>query len=500
MRPALIVPLLLAVVLVAVCRLDLVTAQHNYIQYLARVPPSRQTRAQMRPRSPAVAVAPIAQQQTTVKQNRPATSTGPANISPRNDEQLARAVVNLALSVGQNAAEDNAPAEIFSPISIMGVLNMLLLASNGLTRTELLGALKLGDKIKINEFHRRAAAMIQNLLDPNARALDRLAWKAADCILRDEDDEEEEDLDEPITLRPKVLRIANAIFAQDSLALSGMYTKLASQLYGSQVQKVNFRDSSSAAAIANRWVREATNGKIAEIASSKFPPETTMIIASSLYFKADWMNEFTARATKAKPFFPEGTGRPSIMVDMMSLHDCLPYYFDKELDVRMIGLPYRDNATTMYVLMPQDSTRAKIRQLQRQLTATRLDSMIVKMARRTATVGLPRMQLTSETSLEKVFRRLGVKSLFSAQHSDLRQMIDQSARAKAGPLYVSHITHKVTLSVDEKGTEGAAVTATLIDRAGSAVIFVVNSPFLVYIRHDPTRLPLFYGPVFDPRG
>lgn len=421
------------------------------------------------------------------------------NYEPANDEQLSRAVVELALQIGRISADSNSPAEVFSPVSIMGVLNMLLMGSNGLTRAELFGALKLNGKTNFKRYHQRASSMLKNLLSKTPKQLDLLAWKAATCNTYDYDYEDDEP-QPPTTPKVNILSIANAIFVQNNLPINSKYQSAAMQIYGATTQKVDFRNAPAAISTINNWVNKATFGKIQQILSGTFSTDTSMIIASSLYFKATWQNEFIPKITRPKDFYPDGTNRPAIKVDMMSMIQCLPYLYDKSLGFKMIGLPYSDNATTMYVMMPENSSRAKIRDLQNQLTADKIDSMISNMKLRTATVSFPRTQLESSTNLEKSFRKLGVKSIFNVQSSDLSMMLNQNAEGGKTRLFVSQISHKVNLSVDEKGTEGAAVTMTLIDRSASAVYFNVNQPFLVYVRHDPTRLPLFYGAVFDPRG
>lgn len=420
------------------------------------------------------------------------------NIDPTNDEQLSRAVVELALQIGRISADSNSPAEVFSPVSIMGVLNMLLMGSNGQTRAELFGAINLNEKTGFRQYHGRAAGMMKNLQSKNPKQLDLLAWKSGTCNTYDYEYEDEEP-QPPTTPKVSILNIANAIFVQNNVPINPKYQSAANQYYGATTQKIDFRNAPAAISTINKWVNRATSGKIREILSGSFSTDTSMVIASSLYFKATWQNEFIPKVTRPKDFYPDGKNRPSIKVDMMSLIQCLPYIYDKSLGFKMIGLPYSDNATTMYVMLPEDSSRAKIRDLQNRLSATQIDSMITKMNLRTATVSFPRMQLESSTNLEKSFRKLGVKSIFNIQSSDLGMMLNPNARGKTR-LFVSQISHKVNLSVDEKGTEGAAVTMTLIDRSASAVYFNVNQPFLVYIRHDPTRLPLFYGAVFDPRG
>lgn len=46
----------------------------------------------------------------------------------------------------------------------------------------------------------------------------------------------------------------------------------------------------------NSWVNEKTNGKIPEIVSY-FQPDTKVVLASALYFKAMWETTFIEGAT-----------------------------------------------------------------------------------------------------------------------------------------------------------------------------------------------------------
>ncbi|XP_003706537.2 leukocyte elastase inhibitor [Megachile rotundata] len=65
-------------------------------------------------------------------------------------------------------------------------------------------------------------------------------------------------------------------------------------------------------------------------------------------------------------------------------------------------------------------------------------------------------------------------------------------------LYASNVLHKVEIEITEKGTEAAAATAVVLERAGNQKKFVANRPFIFFIRHDPTRLILFWGTLNTP--
>ncbi|XP_012540036.1 serine protease inhibitor 28Dc [Monomorium pharaonis] len=65
-------------------------------------------------------------------------------------------------------------------------------------------------------------------------------------------------------------------------------------------------------------------------------------------------------------------------------------------------------------------------------------------------------------------------------------------------LYANEVLHKVEMDVTEKGTEAAATTAVLLRRDGNQKKLIANRPFMFFIRHDPTKLILFWGTVNMP--
>ncbi|XP_029666040.1 leukocyte elastase inhibitor-like isoform X3 [Formica exsecta] len=65
-------------------------------------------------------------------------------------------------------------------------------------------------------------------------------------------------------------------------------------------------------------------------------------------------------------------------------------------------------------------------------------------------------------------------------------------------LFADEVLHKVEMDVTEKGTEAAATTGILLRRDGNQKKLIANRPFLFFIRHDPTKLVLFWGTVNAP--
>ncbi|KAG5321450.1 ILEU inhibitor, partial [Pseudoatta argentina] len=77
-------------------------------------------------------------------------------------------------------------------------------------------------------------------------------------------------------------------------------------------------------------------------------------------------------------------------------------------------------------------------------------------------------------------------------------ILRNSANLVNPSLYADEVLHKVEMDVTEKGTEAAATTAVVLRRDGNQKKLVANRPFMFFIRHDPTKLILFWGTVNKP--
>lgn len=173
----------------------------------------------------------------------------------------------------------------------------------------------------------------------------------------------------------------------------------------------------------------------------------------------------------------------------------------------------------MFIILPNHSTKQKLLDLQSMLTAEDLEEMISNTKNKSATIVLPKFHVEQSSDIQSALKDLELNTLFNSE-SDLSLItstnrgkepqsnsstmkeslnaLDQITTTENPHIYVDKIVHKVVLTVDEFGTEGGAATGGVINKQGVSVLFVATSPFLFLIRHNPTKLPLFYGAVFEP--
>lgn len=217
--------------------------------------------------------------------------------------------------------------------------------------------------------------------------------------------------------------MANGIFVSRDLRLSNTYSELTRNLYGAEVRQLEFsRDPSGSSSAINEWVRTKTRGKIRDIVSSETINEAPMVLASALYFKAKWVNMFVVPNTKPRPFYLNGRQQPPIDVETMATSGCFPYYDAAEIDAKIVGLPYEEGKSTMYILMPNESDRQKLRTLIQgagRFSLQQFNRMIDNMEVKSGTIVMPKMKIENTVELKDVLLHLNVRTIFDPITSNL---------------------------------------------------------------------------------
>lgn len=421
------------------------------------------------------------------------------------------AVTELARRIGTVLGQQS-NAGVFSPVSIACALSLLLLGADNQTKRELQNVLNFNlNEHDIKVVHRQYGRMLRELAVTSPDTYP-IPWRVND---RCSDDDDEEFLPEP-----QLIHLANALFVKEGLQVNPTFVDASHGFYNTSINLLDFAGNpQQSAAYINQWASDNTYGKINQIVSNYISPETQMIVANALYFKGLWKEMFEKQATTFRKFYPDGHANPSTAKEIltMAVIGCYPYFDAVKYDAKIVGLPYQGEKTALYIMIPNNSSRSRLQQFQRTLTAEKIGEMVSQMTVRKALVQIPKMKISNTINLRDVLQKLNLHSLFNPATSDLSKMLKSSGATTSDPynsdrvlfsdprqqsqqqrLYASEIIHKVELEINEKGTEGGAVTASTIFRSLPSVQVRIDTPFLMMIGHDNTRLPLFYGSIYDP--
>jgi serpin B len=161
-------------------------------------------------------------------------------------------------------------------------------------------------------------------------------------------------------------------------------------------------------------------------------------------------------------------------------------------DYTAVALPYLGSTLSMLVVMPAPGTLAPF---QKRLTATALNGIVASLAPTRVHLRMPKLHLKTHIDLVSVLSALGMPIAFSTA-------ADFSGITASPPLAIGAVQHAADIAVDEQGTVAAAATGISIVATAVApsktTTFVVDHPFLLFLRDDQTGAILFTARVSDP--
>uniref|UniRef100_A0A8C8TGK9 Serpin domain-containing protein n=1 Tax=Peromyscus maniculatus bairdii TaxID=230844 RepID=A0A8C8TGK9_PERMB len=191
-------------------------------------------------------------------------------------------------------------------------------------------------------------------------------------------------------------------------------------------------------------------------------------------------------------FLPRET-RP---VQMMYQKDVFKLAYVKEVEAKMLVMPYDGMELSLIVLLPVDGSLILLCQVENNLTFEKLMSWTKPdfMRSTRAEVLLPKFKLQEDYDMKSVFQHLGMVDVFQEGKADL------SGMSLERNLCVSECVHKSVVEVNEEGTEAAASTMVNICcySSGGDPRFCADHPFLFFIRHNETNTLLFCGRFSSP--
>ncbi|HEY5032618.1 MAG TPA: serpin family protein [Actinomycetes bacterium] len=286
-----------------------------------------------------------------------------------------------------------------------------------------------------------------------------------------------------------IVAVANALFVDDGFAaaVQPAFTDLLAQTYGARITSLHFDDPGAAAAI-NAWVDAETRGRIDRLFDS-LGAGTRLVLANAVYLKATWQAQFDRPTTVPGDF----TVAPGTTVQAQLMrHRFEGVRYAETADWQRITLPYVGGTLAMHVALPR-TVRTEVDALADLLPVATASTASDQPA--WVALTLPRWDTHSDLDLVRVLARLGMTDAFDGRKADLSGI--------APGLVVGDAVHRANITVDEEGTEAAAVTGLAMRmalRAGEPVPMRADRPFVWAVVHEPTGTPVFVGHVADPSG
>jgi len=201
-------------------------------------------------------------------------------------------------------------------------------------------------------------------------------------------------------------------------------------------------------------------------------------------------------ATRPRPFHAPGGSR-----DVPTMYQVETFGYAEAPGVQVLEMRYQGEELAMDILLP--TAKDGLPALEQQVDAARLGTWLGALKPERLGVSLPKFTIDppQAITLSDELKALGMVNAFERKLADFTGIA--APPDPADRLVISQVFHKAFVKVDEKGTEAAAATAIMMERAGGPPPakpkeFTADHPFLFVIRDLRSGLILFLGRLVDP--
>ena len=282
------------------------------------------------------------------------------------------------------------------------------------------------------------------------------------------------------------LEVATRLFPDAGFSARLEFVDTASAHYGAAIEPVDTADASAAAETINRWVSETTRGLIPAIVSETVVRDQDLVLANTVYLKADWRQAF--RPDEQDGRFSTGDNR-SLLVPFMSDPKPVQRRFTRLEHGDAVELAYKGGQMAMWLIVPHHPFG--LAEVEESLDAETLSRLPDVAQEGYVDVTMPIWEQTLPPT--DLFGWLCPQGFCAGAGFD----------GVAPGIFITSALHGAKVTIDERGTEAAGATALAFTTSGAPqadLTIVADRPFLWVIIHQGTRTLLFIGRLVDPTG
>ncbi|MBR4433742.1 MAG: hypothetical protein IKS80_04460 [Bacteroidaceae bacterium] len=275
--------------------------------------------------------------------------------------------------------------------------------------------------------------------------------------------------------------LANAIWTQKGYPIKPEFFSINETYYDAEVGNLNFRKQKEAYDSICHWAYYHTYGNIREL-NLPITTDTKMVIANATCFCSRWASLFESSAT-TQDYFTKTDGKKQT-INMMQMTRDFKYTAGDTYD--LLEIPFYYRSFSMLIALP--GKKYSVNQILPNLDWNKETSYTW------INLHLPKFDFKTTNTLLSHLQALGIKKAFAP---GMLTGINEE-------LSISFINQDVSVRLDEKGAEMAAVTTiekTLGDYWGpeidypTPIDFFVDRPFVFTVRDNVSHNLLFIGKV-----
>ncbi|XP_023935127.1 serine protease inhibitor 2.1-like [Bicyclus anynana] len=282
----------------------------------------------------------------------------------------------------------------------------------------------------------------------------------------------------------------NFLFLDNGFNIIDNFKRTLTKDFGAMVKNLDFKDSTSAARIANSII-ESSGATVSNVMRSDDFAESRMILTNVISFKGLWSSPFNVSDTTREPFYDENKNLLGD-VNMMYQRAPLPYSHIKEMKAFVLQLAYGNDAKyCMLIVLPYPKVSvkdvyAKFTTVSFKDIFNKLDDDVKEFGLEDVDAKIPRFKISTNIVLNKPLNKMGVYDIFSPKKANFQQITKEE-------IYISAIVHKADIEVTESGTVASASTSAYFADRISTPNFEANRPFIYFVMERSSATVIFGG-------
>lgn len=285
------------------------------------------------------------------------------------------------------------------------------------------------------------------------------------------------------------LTIANSLWGHQDIQFIPTFLQQNTHYFNAEISSLDFSDPTTLT-IINQWVSDNTDGKIPKILD-RIASNEVLFLINAVYFKGVWQNEFDPSQTKDGKFYLSSGNEKT--VPMMSRTGNYEVFSGENFQA--INLPYGEGEISMYVFLP--SKESDLNELLDGINIDSWEEWLSDFRVRNVRLQIPKFKIEYGTKeLNDALTALGMGIAFDADNADFSRMAE--LERIGGNLYITKVSHKTFIEVNEEGTEAAAATSVGVGIKSLPPPFIVDRPFFFAIRDNETKTVIFMGIMTEP--
>ena len=271
------------------------------------------------------------------------------------------------------------------------------------------------------------------------------------------------------------LALADGVLVNNQFTLKAPFKSAVQTYYDALVESMSFSDQQAVMNYVNNWCEQHTYGRIKDVLKD-VDPAAIMYIMNAIFFHADWTSPFDKSETKSQNF--RTLSGSNVKVGMM--HQTLDASYGENDFAQSVRLRYGNGKFVLTIYLPKKADALTAIPDSKELPTPYEPCHVI--------LSLPRFETETTVDMKATLAGMGLPVY------GYTELIEE------GSADISKVIHKANITVNETGTEAAAVTviemrytSTGVSPEPRTVTFTADHPFLYTISEATSQAILFTG-------